>query len=131
MGVPQANVATMSSSESPLPQKERLPHSKWGIVSFILPFIFAIAFIVYAIICDVLHNPDKCPDCLDDWCFHSLVIAVHVTFGFCVASAVPFILAIIGLCQPRTRKIFSILGLCLSALPVAFLIRYFLLFLLQ
>ena len=109
---------------APPTQKGRLPHSRWGIASFVLPFLIVIVCFAYCIICARLHSLSECQNCLDDWCFHGLEIALSVIPVFYFAFVVPFIFAIIGLCQPRKRKIFAILGFCLSAPPVACLIYY-------
>ena len=112
----------MSQSDVPKPTEERLPHSKCGILSFILPLLSAIVCVAYSIIFLASHNPDECRDCLADFCFIGLYVFVFSVAGFIFASVAAFIFALIALCQPHTRKIFSILGLCLSAPAILFLI---------
>ena len=107
---------------APPMEKERLPHSRWGCLSFILPFLFIVVLFAYFIVSDIVHSLGDCSDCRDDLCFFGLEIAFWGSTVFYFASIVPFVFSIVGLCQPRTRKIFCILGFCLSAPLVAFLV---------
>ena len=109
---------------APPMHKERLPHSKWGIASLILPFFFFVTYPAYAIIRCIVHELGECPACLEDFCFLGLEIACHGIYGFILVWVVAFILAIIGLCRPRTHKSFPILGFCLSAPPVAYMMYH-------
>jgi len=115
---PQTNVATMFLSESPLPQKERLPHSKWGIFSFVLAlfsifsFILFIPFVIISagLMSGGLLTPSIRHFIGNLWMGGSLFSAMAaVIFG------------IIGICQPRTPKGFSICGILL---PVPLLLFY-------
>ena len=115
MSEPQTNIATMSPSESPPPQKERLPHSKWGIASFVLAILSPIVFFV--VICRLTFYIDgMLPES------HPLV-NVFISYwylGLCFFNFAALVFAIVGLCQPRTRKVFPICGIVFSTLPILF-----------
>jgi len=91
-----------------LKEKERLPHSRWGIISFRLAtwsilIWAALAFAPYF--------------------WKDLFLVSHaIVWLICpILSLTAFVLGIVGLCMPRTQKIYALLGLFLS-LPIILLI---------
>jgi len=117
----------MSQIESPLPQQERLPHSTYGLASFILA-CFAIAM------CCAVVGIFAYKDVLETYIPHNwgqggdpdpLLSTVESIFRFValssfVAAFAALMLGIAGLCQPRTCKAFSLWGLLLSMFPCGF-----------
>jgi len=116
----------MSQFEIEQPEKERLPHSIWGIISFWLAISSIVVYcaifgcLMYVIATSpnpVTFNPnpghwDKSAPPL--W----LIGAGLGQLGCFFATFAAFILGIVGVCQPHTRKVFSYWGLVLSALPL-------------
>ena len=117
---PQTNVATMSSSESPPPQKERLPHSKWGVLSFKIAVFAFVTLCVYYCICFVVFQ--IVPEIFTP-------ISVGLTSGgfllYIFASVAAVIFGILGVCQSRTRKMYSILGIL--SFPIGLLASFLML----
>jgi len=130
----------MSQIEPEQPQKECLPHSIWGVLSFWLA-ISSIA--VYCAIFGSLmymigtspnpetFNPKNWEDTMPPlW----IIFASIVGSGCFCATFAAFILGIVGVCQPHTRKVFAYWGLFFSILPsalflLAFVVTLFLLWL--
>ena len=111
----------MPQSEFDLPQKERLPHSRCGIVAFRLAvdslvlFCILSGILVYLVVTfpETFKNPDT-------WYQEEPLsfIVVHVGLWGCLLVALAaFILGIVGVHQPRTRKVFSVLGILFSMYP--------------
>ena len=114
----------MSQSEIKQPQKERLPHSIWGILSFWLALS---SFVVYCAITGVfmylnLTSPEPV---IPSEIWDKNVFLQWVGVGYSLALFAAFILGIVGVCQPRTRKVFAYWGLFLSVLPFALLVMVF------
>ena len=122
----------MTFESAPPAQKERLPHSKWGIASFVLHIVFIVGLFVYVVICvAVLYESCECVHCGSDCpaeiaMFRLLNAIFWGVIGYLFASLVPVILAIVGLCKSGERKLFVILGFCFS-IPHILIWVYFIL----
>jgi len=99
------HTATMSSSESP-PQKERLPHSLCGVISYRLAVYSLVMFcVLFSVqVCLVVTFPEtyKNPD---TWYQVEPLSFVAINFGLwgcLLASLAAFVLGIVGVHQPRT-----------------------------
>ena len=95
----------MSQIEPEQPQKEELPHSVYGVVSLnlalcaiVLPFIYIAVCIGFGLVPPMTR----------------VIFALHL---ICMVSfgTAALILGIVGVCQPRTRKVFSVLGIIFSS----------------
>ena len=96
----------------PPTEKERLPHSRWGIVSCILTILSTVAFCMY---CMYIHSRFTVKGD-----YHAITLAIFGFWGLSLVIVVAFIFAIFGLCQSHTRKAYSICGIILS-LPLVLL----------
>jgi hypothetical protein len=102
----------MSPLESDPPQKERLPHSIWGIASFclaILPNGALSMLILFFILVGLCGGRIYIEDTT------GMPIVLYGAIAYCSIMFVAFIFGIVGIFRPRTRKVFSVLGLILSA----------------
>jgi len=104
------NAVAMSLIESEQPQNEELPHSVYGIVSLnlalcsiILPFVLLVISTAFGLDSEIVE-------------------AVFALGLVCMvfAGIVAFTLGVIGVCQSRTRKVFSVLGITFASLPLMF-----------
>ena len=111
--------STPPNEEAPPPtQKERLPHSRYGIISCSLMLFFFVVSYVYNLICAIIFQ-----DIGDG------LVAFHIgEFVYLLAMIAAFCYAIAGLRQPRTRKFFAVLGLVFSTPQVIFLLGIVLLY---
>ena len=95
---------------APPMEKERLPHSKCGIASFVFVLLaHALFFLWFCYMATSLHG------CA------AMAHLGHILFGFFayfLASLVAFILGIVAMYRPYTRKIYAVWGLILSLPPV-------------
>ena len=109
--------STPPNEASPPPaQKERLPHSRFGIWSFWIALPASI--IVCAVLAEDTFKLDIILDIIpQSMCLFTIVIQGLFYCG--LASIMSFILGIVGVCMPGTRKVFSIWGIILS-LPGVF-----------
>ena len=111
--------AAMSSSESPPPQKERLPHSCAGCLSFAIA-IFAVTAVCigYGIgfFADFIPENWGQRDDPDPLLSTAELIFVSAVYSSIIATLLAFVLAIDGLLHARTQKVYSIWGLVLSVL---------------
>ena len=106
-----------SNSVYPPPQWERLPHSMWGIASFAMSLFFA--FVLFALVCVCGYIMTVNPEAADQDPPHlGLALAGLGLFGACFAQLAALALGIVGLCQPRTRKAFSIFGVFFSIMSI-------------
>ena len=117
----------MSQSETDQPQKEKLPHSGFGILSL------AFALLAIGAICLTIVFAEY-EERLGEFIPHNwgqggdpdpLLPTVALIAALLMLSSIP--LAILacafgttGVCQPHTRKVFAIWGLILSTVPVIF-----------
>jgi hypothetical protein len=107
----------LPDSQQLVEKRERLPHSTCGRISLILA-ILSIAVFIGSSICigmimgDTLPDFDKPSDIKLEGSV-ALVSGITSFFsgGCAFASFTALILGIVGLFQPRTRKVFSILGI--------------------
>jgi len=100
----------MSQSESDQTQKEELPHSAYGIVSLnlalcsiVLPFVLITISTAFGLDSEIA----------------GVVFALGLVC-MVFAGIVAFTLGVIGVCQSRTRKVFSVLGITFASLPIVF-----------
>ena len=98
---------------APPPEKERLPHSRWGIASFVFVLcahtaLVLLYFFLYWMLFDY------------SMIVFVLLFGLYVNF---VVSLATLIFGVIGVCQLHTRKVFSVLGIILS-LPSLLLLFY-------
>ena len=101
----------------PPPQWESLPHSKWGIMSFVLSLFFA--FTLFALVCVCGYIITMNPEAADQDPPHlGLALAGLGLFGACFAQLVALALGVVGLCEPRTRKAFAIFGVFFSIMSI-------------
>ena len=102
----------MSQSESVQPQKERLPHSTYGIRSLRLALPATVLYVVTLVIMVAMwHQIEKREYIL--W-----LLLLNVCFWGCTVQALAaFMYGIRGLLQPRTRRFYSMLGLIFSVIP--------------
>ena len=100
--------STPPAEASPPPTKrERLPHSRWGIISFRLA-VASVMICVLAIVCAYgLSNLRT----VDIWVFFAIQ-GVFLCGIF--AASVAFFLGSFSLLHSRTRNIYGILGFCIS-----------------
>ena len=96
-----------------LPPKK---HSRVGIVSFALSILLGIVFFVSFCICvsltlDAQQNASQGPVPGPE-----LLLPVCFMMGTLFASIVPLGLGIGGICEPNSRKLFSILGTVFSGI---------------
>jgi len=110
----------MSQVESPKPTKERLPHSRWGSLSFALAIlsigVFCVSFAVHAYLIITVpgfHPPQNSNHEYPTWRFVMLFGSFYL--GCMFVSFVAFVFGIIGVSQSHTRKVFAIWGMLLSA----------------
>ena len=104
----------MSQSEPEQPQKERLPHSIWGILSLAFALFAIVSFVLWGCLPTLLprlHSWDLFP------------IMFFWFFGNVLALFLAFISGIIGMCDRRSRtrsypKILARLGCFFALLPV-------------
>jgi hypothetical protein len=95
------------------PPEERLPHSAHGVRSFRLALPTTIIFIVTLV---VIRSTDHL---LDDVAYFPLLILINLCFwGSTLVAISAFISGIKGLFQQHVRKVFSILGLIFSGIPL-------------
>ena len=116
----------MSQVESSKPTEERLPHSRWGSLSFALAILSIGAFCVFfaahaylIITVPGFHPPQNLPpEELSTYpTFRLGMLFGSLYVGCMLVSLVAFYFGIVGVGQPHTRKVFAIYGLLLSALP--------------
>ena len=118
----------MSQSESEQPQKERLPHSIWGILSFAFALLAVAANcltfvpVEYREILNELipHNWGQGGDpdpLLPTGTLIAGFLVLCLLLGSILLAFLAFVLGIVSVCQPHTRKVFAIWGLVLSLLP--------------
>jgi len=93
---------------APPMEKERLPHSACGILSFRLAAWSVLIWVA------LVFAP---------YFWHDLSLVSHsIVWLICpMMSLTAFVLGIVGLCMPRTQKGYAVLGLFLS-LPIILLI---------
>ncbi|MCL2709640.1 MAG: hypothetical protein FWE95_02070 [Planctomycetaceae bacterium] len=111
----------MSQIEPEQPQKERLPHSICGVVSFrfavgslvLFCILFSINLYLTVTFPETFKNPDT-------WYQEEPLLFIFLNsgiWGCLLAALAAFILGIAGVHQPRTRKVFSVLGMFISMYP--------------
>jgi len=101
----------------PPTQKERLPHSRWGILSFRLAtwsllIWFVVTIIPFCLLCygETTTFSHKSLEML----FFTVVFFASV--GCVLAMITAFVFSILGLRQPHTRKNYAVWGLSFSIL---------------
>ena len=102
----------MSQIEPEQPQKERLPHSKYGIRSFRLALPSAVIYVLAFV---ALRATDHRLERYEY--FEWLMFCNFCALGSILVAFVAFLYGVIGLFQQRTRKVFSILGIIFSVIP--------------
>jgi hypothetical protein len=127
----------MSQSDA-CQQQERLPHSKCGIFSFILailsPFVLFVFMLLWLIPAHVNRVESKTWSTEtvaegNEHAVNPIAVAEPVVpepavfvflflFPFALMPFVALVLGIVGVCQPHTRKVFSILGIVFSGLTI-------------
>ena len=122
--------STPPNEEAPPPtQKERLPHSRWGIASFVITLNATIILLVLGIyhsyvcatIVQIIPNDVE----FDRILYREQgIFVIFIGIGYVCLNLVAFMCGVVGIQQPHTRKVFAILGLCLSALPFILWIAY-------
>ena len=103
--------STPPNAESPPPaEKERLPHSSYGIISFRLA---AWSVLIWAALA------------FAPYFWKDLFLVSHaIVWLICpILSLTAFVLGIVGLCMPHTKKDYAVLGLFLS-LPIILLLTW-------
>jgi len=111
----------MSLIEPEQPQKECLPHSRCGVVAIRLAIYSMTVF--YALSCMHVYQVVVYPEIYknpDIWYQEKPLEFIIATSGLWVcllAALAAFIFGIVGVHQPRTRKVFSLLGILLSLYP--------------
>jgi len=119
---PDENRGTNVSRSCALPtQQERLPHSRWGILSFRLAIYSLVFFCVLSgiHICQIVVDPETYRNS-GTWYQEaplSFIIVVFGTWACFLSALAAFILGIVGVHQRRVRKIFSVCGILLSLHP--------------
>ena len=112
MSNPLANLVAMSQSETKQPQNEELPHSVYGVISLNLALCAILLPFVLTIICACIG--------LDAAIISTrVIVGVGLVCMSCIGIAA-FTLGIIGVCQSRTRKVFSILGIIFASISLLF-----------
>ena len=113
------SAATPDEASLPPMEKERLPHSRWGIASFAIALCaYLMYFLLYCFVAFVI-DPPRTPGgsvSLQDGILLIIVSYLGFFSVLCVAT-VAIIFGIVGLRQPRTRKIYARLGFLLSIVP--------------
>ena len=98
--------APPNEASPPPTQKERLPHSKWGITSLVLALIAQFSFLPASTI-GVFMSVEEAG--------LAIVVLYLVSSIFYILSVLLSpLLGIIGMLQSNTQKVFSVLGLLLS-----------------
>ena len=111
-------------------QPERLSHSTCGLLSFTLAFLSAVVFctLLGVITYVVATAPD--PESLnpENWDRTTpplvFLIAGFGIWGCIFTTFAAFILGLVSIFQPHTRKIFPLLGLIFSGLPLLLLAAF-------
>ena len=99
---------------APPTEKERLPHSILGILSFAIAILaYVVTFLHFAY---GIPNPAPPDRLCGTGAFFFMMLGVFIFF---LISFVALICGLNSLSKPHTRKVFAILGICLSAPPVA------------
>jgi len=115
----------MSQSESVQPQKERLPHSGWGIISFWLALLAVAANCLTFVLVEyggflnelIPHNWGQGGD--PDPLFPTgCLIAFFPALCSFPLSFLALVFGIKGMEQSHTRQVFAIYGVFLSLLPL-------------
>ena len=99
--------ATPNELSSPPTQKERLPHSRFGIISIRLTLYPIVVLLVFAIF-DMHQVLSLLPLVIID------SLTVFCILGSFFAIGIAPIFGGAGLCEPRTRKIYAVLGSIIS-----------------
>ena len=123
------------------PQPE-LPHSLWGVASFGLALLSVFGSFMLLGLCMLIissdpelqvitkdpdgfaqkmeNDPDSIPDFVNSpaLAWIALIGLGMLACGF--AQFIALVLGVVGLCQPRTRKVFSICGIIFSSAPFLF-----------
>ena len=114
----------MTLMEPEQPQKERLPHSIWGIISFAFA-LFAIGaicltFVLYEYGDEFIpHNWGQGGD-PDPLLTTGELIAIFLMLSSIPLALLACAFGTTGVCEPYTRKVFAIWGLILSTVPFIF-----------
>ena len=119
----------MSQSESEQPQKERLPHSGWGILSFWLALLAVAANCLTFVLVGyeeifnefIPYNWGQGGDpdpLLSTGTLVAGFLVLCLILGSILLAFQVFVLGIVGVCQPHTRKVFAIWGILLSLFPL-------------
>ena len=110
--LPDENRGTeVPRSWTPPTEKERLPHSRWGIASFVLGLLLPVVLLV--IFCGLFIYVASFST--DPTARRIFPVLTNIgVFGYIFVSSAAFILGIVGICQVRSRKIFAVAGLLLS-----------------
>ena len=95
----QLESAPPDEASSPPTEKERLPHSKWGIISYRLAIYALLVWFLSAPILMLLGLivPGSVM-------MNVLSIFSIISWGCVLAFCAAFVLGICGLCQPHTKK---------------------------
>jgi hypothetical protein len=115
------------TQENPQQQQASLPHSVAGLLSFafaILSLVFLCGILATQIYIEFV-DPDSWKkggtlDVFDPFNSVMGIISFFSCLGNLPTALLAFVLAIDGLCHPRTQKIFALWGLFLSAISLAF-----------
>ena len=91
-----------------------IPHSKTGIASFVTGILNLSGLAVFLLYTNYYLDKSFTPETIIDAVFSSIAMGVV----FIAVLSAGFLLGIISLFQKNTKKLFGILGLCLSVISV-------------